>query len=588
MKPFESTTSQVSYRPAWYPPGRVVISIGLIATGLLLCAGPLDAHTFVRVALDSNILLRDGRVIFAQGTGSLTALDLQTGQVLARKKPAKPFSYSGNLQNSPYGVLMTAYDRIALLDGSTFDPLWQAGQCHAAVTDGDYVVSSDGNHTVHCRKTQSGQVCWTADMEGGWHLTAAKGKVLVSTPDYFHDESALLLLDLASGRTLLQQKAPPGVHWQQVYFDGELIYLLEAVHPEPGTLSTLDLRGKLLAKVRRSSPEVVTRMDGRFVWDDKYFDGSGRVRHVDAQERKVLVDSWTQTDRAGSAHDLGANGILVCLQKNDAAGESGQLLRMIMPTGSWDAYAPHLGPGGKVSQVSQGHGRLLLGTSEGHVECLDLETGRPHWLYRFPVVNQTMSYTAPHGMPPYLTQQAAAYQNGARQVTVASGSMRLPQGFDPDSTRWSELRNSTVYTGTIILDPDPDDPFADVGSYLFWVVVCALLPIIAEANRLVIQVWRRSRYRAGPQIAGARSRALLPPAAWCLALSVSPAIGLLLYGRVSQPGTLALKVIYALAILGVSCGILRHFFAERWLSAFVLSGILLGWVYFMFYPWWFA
>src|SRR5713101_2698434 len=140
--------------------GLEVSAIGLGGLLLLLLAGHVNAYTSVRVALDSNILVDGERVIFAQGTGSLTVLDLQTGKVLLRKKPEKAVSYSGNLQRSAYGVLMTAYERIALLDGSTFDPVWQAAQCYDAVTDGEHVFSHDGYHTVSCRKVQSGQLCW--------------------------------------------------------------------------------------------------------------------------------------------------------------------------------------------------------------------------------------------------------------------------------------------------------------------------------------------------------------------------------------------------------------------------------------------
>src|ERR1700681_4146836 len=126
MKRFVSIGPLMDYRPSWPPLARVAFSIGLIGMLLLLGAGPLDAHTSIRVALDSNILVDGGRVIFAQGTGSLTVLDLETGEVLLRKKPEKAFSYSGNLQHSAYGVLMMAYEKIALLDGSTFDAIWEA------------------------------------------------------------------------------------------------------------------------------------------------------------------------------------------------------------------------------------------------------------------------------------------------------------------------------------------------------------------------------------------------------------------------------------------------------------------------------
>jgi hypothetical protein len=83
---------------------------------------------------------------------------------------------------------------------------------------------------------------------------------------------------------------------------------------------------------------------------------------------------------------------------------------MISPKGGWRAYAPHLGQHGEVFQVAEAPGRLLLGTSEGQVECLDMETGRPRWLYCFPTIRETLTYQA-RDMPPRLAEQRAIYQD---------------------------------------------------------------------------------------------------------------------------------------------------------------------------------
>jgi hypothetical protein len=71
---------------------------------------------------------------------------------------------------------------------------------------------------------------------------------------------------------------------------------------------------------------------------------------------------------------------------------------------------------------------------------------------------------------------------------------------------------------------------------------------------------------------------------WCLLLSVSPAFGLMEYGRVSQSWTLALKVIFAMTIVGAVCGTIRLGFAQRWFAVLVFSGILVGWVCLMLNP----
>src|SRR4051812_40415443 len=103
------------YRPSSHRLTRLACNVALIGMLLSLSGGPLEAHTSRRVALNSNIVIDGDRVIFAQGTGSLTVLDLASGKTLLRKKPEADSFYSGNLQRSAYGVLMMTYDSIVLL-----------------------------------------------------------------------------------------------------------------------------------------------------------------------------------------------------------------------------------------------------------------------------------------------------------------------------------------------------------------------------------------------------------------------------------------------------------------------------------------
>jgi len=548
---------------------------------LLAGEGRLKAHTSMRVALDSNLLVDDGHVIFAQGTGSLTVLDLQTGKVLLRKKPKHGFSYSGRLQHSAHGVLMMSYDRIFLLDRDTFDPVWQARKCYDTAVDGEYLVSHDGDHTVSCRSAQSGKLCWTADMEGGWHLAAAKGKALVATPDVWNERPAVLLLDLETGRKLAPYEASSGAHWLEVYFDGDRIYVVDdeskAPHfpPKPGTITTLDLQSKVVGKVRYSSHEITPftaeYWNGCFIWNDKYFAPKGQVRHLSANERKELIESWKRNELNPI---LLASGTFIERQCQDANGETGVLLHMVLPKGSWKAYAPHLGQHGMIAQVIEAQGRLLLGDSDGHVECMDIDTGRPNWLYMFPVIQQTISYSVPHGMPPYLNQRAAAYRQGVAKMNASCGSIVMRPGFIPASSKWSDQRNAAKYAGRIVFDPDPDDPFSDLGWYRLWLAICALLPIIGVAGLLLAHFARR--------------KLSTPLVIWFLLFSLPPAFGLLLYGRVSHLETIAIKIAFAATLVCAAYGALQLYLAKRWGAAALWSVILVLWTYFMWYPWWFA
>ncbi len=576
-------------------PGLVV---GLAGILLLQPAAPVEGTIRAsRQALRSNLLVSDGRVVFVQAMGTLTVLDLETGEVLLRKKPEQGFSYDIKLERSPYGVLMIDYRGITLLDEETFDPVWQAEGCKDAVADGDYVVSHDGNQTVRCREVRTGELCWTIEMEGGWHLLAAKGEAVVATPDIWDGRSALIVLELESGRTVLRHQAPPGVHWLQVYFDGALVYIVDGssgpprFKPEPGSVTTIDLQGEVVAKGDCSSPEVIPssteRWNGRFFWDGKFFGHDGRVRPVYAHEPQTLVEYWRQERILPESLP---SGVLVhAYDDKDVAGETGQLFQMIMPEGSWGVYAPHLGEDGFVYQITEAEGNLLLGSDEGHVECIDIESGRPQWLYAFPVIRWVRPEYNPHRMPPYLTQQAAEHREGAWKTKARCGSVPLPEGFDATSGRWSELRDSAEYEGRIVFDPRPDDPFPNLRVFFLWLAFYALLPIIGLP---VLFLRRRAQPeapgRAAAQRSGREGPGFASLAAWSLLLSLSPALGLLHYGRVSFAWTLALKAVFALGILCAAYGIVRLYLEKRWVAASVLAGILIAWVYLMRYPWWFA
>jgi hypothetical protein len=567
-------------------------------------ARPLYGYTYARVALGSNILVDGERVIFAQGTGSLTVLDLETGNVLLRKQPAKHFPYSGRLQKTDHGVLMMGYDSIALLDGRTFDIVWQAPGCHAAATDGEYVVSHDGNRTVSGRKVQSGKVSWVTQMDGGWQLMAVNGKAVISTPDYASRQSALLVFDLEMGQELLHHEAPAGFHWREVYFDGQQIYVVddggikgEGHRGEPHNLQMVGLQGNIVAQADYRSSDVVPSQkwnwNGTFLWGDKYFrhDGHfGRVRMVNEQERKAILEFWKEAN--GLPYDLQrpanrwgerqflpevlAGGVFMNLPTQDALGEAGQLLHTILPKGAWKAYAPHLGKHGEVFQVAEAPGILLLGTSEGQVECLDMETGRPRWLYCFPTIRETMTYSG-RDMPPRLAEQQAIYRDTVDKMKVPCGSIVLPPEFNPRGAKWTDLQNSAAYAGQIILDPSVDDPFPD----LRWILAFFTLVPAPIAVVILLRFVRR-RVPDPKNDQPPRGSRFMPLVIWCMLMSAFPAYGLLQYGGVSYSWTVALKIVFMATIIAASCGTFGLFVAKRRLASVVLTAALIGWIYLMF------
>ena len=81
------------------PASRLVLTI-LLPFILGCSAARSSGYTYVQAGVDSNFLIDDGRVLFAQADGSLTALSLKSGEVLVR---AKGRNYSGELRRVPGG-----------------------------------------------------------------------------------------------------------------------------------------------------------------------------------------------------------------------------------------------------------------------------------------------------------------------------------------------------------------------------------------------------------------------------------------------------------------------------------------------------
>lgn len=600
----------MSRTPSALPLARPGLGLGLAVLLVVQAVGPAQGYTARCVGVDSNFLFLDGKVVFIQGTGSLTVLDLETGEVLLRKKPEGDSSYHGTLKHCPYGALMIDYNRVVLLDQKTLDPVWGADACYDAAADAGFVVSHDGKGTVRCRHAQTGQLLWNAEMDRVRKIVAVDNKALVATSDYHGGCSALKLFDLESGRELLHKQADADVRWLKVYFDGQFIYVVTASEntsqlDQPQSVTTFDLEGDSVAAVDYKSPQVIPRYERvwsrEFILEGKVFMPDGQVRPVYPHEPEILVKEWKRNHRLVRSLP---GGVLVGLTLKDGSGHYGEILRMIRTEGRWELYLSHLGSDSYPGPIGEQDGKLLVGnvlpglthvpslhpgSHLGHVECIDIQTGRPLWTYVFPSIWRTQSFSFPHGMPPYLTQQAAAYRSGVSKLGETCGSVLLPADFDPTRARWSELRAASRYPGRMVVDPSPDDPFPELPEYLRCLAFHALLPLVGIPLFWFLTRSRRPASDAAVLSPATRKKwghvALAVPS---LLFSVSPALGLLWFGRVDYSWTVTLKVVFALTILCVAYAVLRLFLQRRWILASALTAITAYWVNFMKYAWWFA
>jgi hypothetical protein len=554
-----------------HPLVKIALSIALVAR-LLLDAAPVHATTFEVRALSSNILVDGKRVIFTQATGSLTVLDLDTGDVLLRKKlPRRTPSYRFRFQSCADGVLMMSHDYVALLDRDTFDPIWQHEQIGDVVADGEHVVSCR-DHTVTCRKTRTGKESWTLEMEYGCDLVAGKGRVAICSPGY-SQPAVLLVADLESGQTLMRHDGPVGAHWR-VYFDGEFTTMLA----DKRTLTTLNLQGKVVDEIDFRSPQVLQsenfhRYDSlTFLWNDTYFDHDRQIRHVSPRERKTLMKLL---QRQECYPEVLPSVVFAGVPSSRAAF----LLEAHGPSGSWHAYAPYLmAYYHQVSQVSEGNGKLLVGANSGHVECFDIPTGQSRWLYAFPTITVMSSYSPGHGGDEYISERAASYQGSIARLNRSRGSIPVPLELDLDPAKKVDLP-AGEYAGRVVIDPSPDDPYAVLVAIYYRLAACTLLPALG-----IVWLLRRLAKR----VALHRESFLVsePPALRFLVgfvvLSIPPAIGWMIYGNASYVWNLALKATVAMAILGGAYAIKQH----RWEAIATFLWIWIPWGLFLIFIDW--
>lgn len=115
---------------------------------------------------------------------------------------------------------------------------------------------------------------------------------------------------------------------------------------------------------------------------------------------------------------------------------------------------------------------ILIGTAEGHVECVDAQTGHSQWINVFPADTKVLSYTSPNGLPPYLDELMKAHRAYQEKESVLRGLCVLPADA-VEIANLDALIQRAPFVRTVF-DPSPIDPYAYVPA-LRWKAWTAVL-----------------------------------------------------------------------------------------------------------------
>jgi outer membrane protein assembly factor BamB len=537
---------------------------------LWFLAAPLvcSAYTSMEVGVDSNLLVDGDRVLFAQSDGSLTALDINSGKVLYRDSKT---DYSGTLTRVPQGILVLNSGRIALLNATNLQQVWKTLSYYAPNITSDALVSYDGNGKVECRDLKSGSSRWTFDLPGALEVIEKNGMVCVVRAAMYEDSSkpTLALLNLSDGNEIFRRTAASNVSWANGFFDGTNIFMTAGAQTGPrrsdftpdrvliwntrgDEIPSIPITDDLGKKVRCG--EQSFKLDHRtFSKGRVYYGSDSGLPH---QSGKVLGTSQFTNETADVveiAYDIGDNTILTerTLSHFDSARKQhlGSEYEIDVQT-TGHRWTNLCSTAFISSSMAAAKGKVLIGTESGHVECFDSETGRPLWLYSFPVLRHTLSYSS-HGMPPMMANAAAEYRK---------------RNAAPPTPDFKPKHAPTV--PNVIVDPAPQDPFRKLPTFLAIVWATTVVPLV-----LLIAL----------AILGGKKSPPFPMGVLSAILGGAALIVYMNFGRVSIASSFGLRVtILASLAFGIFYAVKTFRVGRR--ALFVLLAVCLGILGFLFLP----
>ncbi len=444
-------------------------------------------------AVESNLLVFDGKVAFVDGMDGLTVLNFRSGQVILRQRISDELGWARELRKAPTGVLLISNGKVTLADPVTFQRRWTIDNCFSPAVEGPYIVAADGNRTVRCFDATTGERRWSKEIEGGWRVMMSDGVAVVSTEYYYEGQTAFWAFDAKSGRLLTHKTGPEGKKWIDVFCDGEFVYAIAASSKwqnygdSPDSVIKFDLQDQEVARAEFSSP-LVTRLEAYvypFVFDGRTFVAGERCRKAFPHELKVPAKGTIPSD---ARSDWLPSGVLTSFEMPDSTGKQGNVVQLMAASKLWSNYVPFVRAGEWLQSADEVDGRILLNWSGGQIECLDSATGTPQWLYVLPSLRRILSYsttfTGEYARSTDATR-AKLFAVGLKYLGESCGSIGMSAGTKPEDLMWTGLTAAARYTAPIVVDPAPDLPFKDLPKRVMQIEIVAGASLVGLAGCLI-------------------------------------------------------------------------------------------------------
>ncbi len=490
-------------------PMRKIVWSGILLILFTAVFAEAPGYQPMVVGIDSNLAVVEGRVVFVQGDEGLTALDVDTGDVVQRKTDQ---DYAGvfEVANGRLFLYWGPYDAkvCSRLDPDTLDIVWTAEMYDFPWVYQDYYIAKTTKEEIVCRSIDSGRTLWETRVEPGGIVDACPSYVVLKwkgkgdrSPEgstfhvYDMDTGAFLFLGHVAGpssalcfysskeKIFVLTGPPLSDDWTSASLERLLVFdrtgkQLEALEIPRETFQETDYR----------IPAFTLQGQTFYPWGSVLPSGeepreSDSVRvlwfiHGLSFDSAMIASGVFEEDDIDIAYDADS------VPLGHRRYESLAIGRFTPRSGTgWTGYFPYLSPYGGIRTVAEYQGKLLIGSNRGHVECVDLAEGRSLWLYSFPFVVRTMSYTFPGGMPPTRLEQARSFEEDYKAKRPESGVVRLPDNLEAIPENAEAIRAlATTATTRVVVDPDPINPFRESLTedlVLIWGLAVIPFPLLA-------------------------------------------------------------------------------------------------------------